>query len=96
MFLSNDFSSPDHFWWHHFFVLFFQLSQFLESLTSKLTSEGDLDGILLTGEELLSPHFITKVQIIREQLLSIIDKMPESKVTWDSSANILESWLEVK
>lgn len=57
-----------------FFILF-QLSQFLESLTSKLTNEGDLDGILLTGIELLSPHFITKVQIITEQLLSIIDKL---------------------
>ena len=65
-----------------FVLLLFQLSQFLESLTSKLTSEGDLDGILLTGIELLYPHFITEVQIIRPQLLSKfnIDKMPESKV----------------
>lgn len=65
-----------------FVLLLFQLSQFLESLTSKLTSEGDLDGILLTGIELLYPHFITEVQIIRQQLLSKfnIDKMPESKV----------------
>ena len=33
-----------------FFILFlFQLSQFLESLSSKLSNAGDLDGILLTG-----------------------------------------------
>ena len=42
---------------------------------------------------LLSPHYITKVQIIREQLLCIIEKMPESKVTRDSSASFLENWL---
>ncbi|XP_015747858.1 PREDICTED: WD repeat-containing protein mio-B-like [Acropora digitifera] len=36
-----------------------KLSQFLESLTSKLTNEGDLDGILLTGEDFIDRSCIT-------------------------------------
>ena len=36
----------------------FQLSQFLETLSTKLSNAGDLDGILLTGDDRVSLWFM--------------------------------------
>ena len=36
----------------------FQLNQFLETLSTKLSNAGDLDGILLTGDDCVSMWFV--------------------------------------
>ena len=38
--------------------LIFQLTQFLETLSTKLSNAGDLDGILLTGDDHISLCFV--------------------------------------
>ncbi|XP_067022252.1 GATOR2 complex protein MIOS-A-like [Acropora muricata] len=74
-----------------------KLSQFLDSLTSKLTNEGDLDGILLTGISLdginLLEKYVNKTTDVQTASLVIVNCVPHisSEVSKDVRVT---SWIE--